>query len=165
MIHTLRRCDDIHRLHAITDQSGTLNCDNKRKRRPRCLAIQHTKKLDLRIIATAEDAGKGKAALVSGRLIFHGLHIHSNHPHKVLRITTYGAHDTVVFATSEKSYAAAPFLLNPGETVVAVGIPSDPTLIARAPPRVMICRRLNTVGTIGGTLNEVDEVSGFVSRS
>lgn len=60
-------------------------------RRPRCLAIQHTKQLGMRITATAGDAGKGKAALVSGRLVFHGLHIHPKHPHKFLRIITYGA--------------------------------------------------------------------------
>ena len=70
-----------------------------------------------------------------------------------------------LFATSAQSYATAPFLLNPGGTVVKVGIPADPTLIARAPPRVMICWRLNTVGTITGTLKEGDEVSGFVSGS
>ena len=165
MIHTLRRWDDTHSLQAITDQSGTMDRYDRRKRRPRCLAIQYAKDLGMRIIATAGDARKGKAALVLGRLVFHGLHIHPKHPHKVLRIITYGAQDTAVSASSGKSYAAVPLLLNPGGTVVAVRIPSDPTLIARAPPRVMVCRRLNTVGTIVGTLKKGDEPWGLVSRS
>ena len=100
-----------------------------------CLAIQYAKVPGMRIIATPADAGKGKAALVLGRLLFRGLHIHP----EVLRITTYGAQGITVLVMSAQRYPNAPFLLDPRGNVVVVGTPSDPTLIAGAGPRVMIC--------------------------
>ena len=83
----------------------------------RHLAIQYVKELGMRIIATAADAGKGKAALVLGFLLSHGLHIHS----EVLRITTYGAQGITAFVISAQSYANSPFLLNLRGNVVLVG--------------------------------------------
>src|ERR1700761_7290494 len=49
---------------------------------------------------------------------------------EVMRITKYGAHGVLVTAATKEAYASAPNLLRPGGTVVAVGLPKDPTVLA-----------------------------------
>lgn len=58
----------------------------------------------------------------------------------------------------------APQLLRPGGTMVCVGLPSDPTVIAGAPPMLMCLRKLNIVGSVVGTLKDVDEALDFTAR-
>ena len=70
----------------------------------------------------------------------------------VTNITTYGAHGCIVIAASREGYAAAPTLVRPGGTVVAVGLPKDTDVIAGAPPIMLALRRLNIVGSVTGTL-------------
>jgi propanol-preferring alcohol dehydrogenase len=76
---------------------------------------------------------------------------------EVTRITTYGAHAVIVFAASKESYGSAPNMLRPGGTVVAVGIPGDASVIAGAPPVLLALKRLNVVGSVTGTLKDVEE--------
>ncbi|CAD6591559.1 MAG: hypothetical protein ASARMPREDX12_005252 [Alectoria sarmentosa] len=75
-----------------------------------------------------------------------------------------GAQGVIVFAISKQSYATAPFLLRPGGTVVAVDVPTDPSLMARAPPGFLIDQRLKIVGTKAGTLKEFDEALDYAAR-
>lgn len=51
---------------------------------------------------------------------------------EIMKITTYGAHGVLVTAASKEAYQAAPTFLRPGGTVVAVGLPKDPTVLAGA---------------------------------
>ncbi len=85
-------------------------------------------------------------------------------PAEVMRITKYGAHGVIVTAATKEAYATAPAFLRPGGTVVAVGLPKDPTIIAGAPPIMLCLRRLNVVGSVVGTLKEVEEALDFTAR-
>lgn len=71
---------------------------------------------------------------------------------EVTRITTYGAHAVIVFAASKEGYATAPHMLRPGGTMVSVGLPNDPNVLAGAPPIMLALKRLNIVGSVTGTL-------------
>jgi len=85
-------------------------------------------------------------------------------PAEVMRITKYGAHGVIVTAATKEAYASAPGLLRPGGTVVAVGLPKDPTVLAGAPPLMMCLRKLNVVGSVVGTLKDVEEALDFTAR-
>lgn len=128
------------------------------------LAIQYAKVMGMRIIAIDGGKEKEKLCLSLGAEHFIDYTSTQDIPTEVLRITTYGAHGVAVFATSAQSYATAPFLLRPGGTVVAVGIPTDQTVIAGAPPGFLSMKRLNVVGAVTGTLKQVDEALDFVAR-
>lgn len=83
---------------------------------------------------------------------------------EIMRVTTFGAHGVVVLTGSKESYATAPYFLRPGGTVVAVGIPIDPTVVAGAPPDFLLTKRLTIVGSYAGTLKDVEEALDFVAR-
>ncbi|KAK6388867.1 hypothetical protein LTR65_007147 [Meristemomyces frigidus] len=83
---------------------------------------------------------------------------------EVTRITTYGAHAVIVFAASKEGYAVAPAMLRPGGTVVSVGLPKDPSVVAGAPPIMMALKKLNIVGSVTGTLKDVEEALDFTAR-
>ena len=52
---------------------------------------------------------------------------------EIMRITTYGARGVLVTAATKEGYATAPSFLRPGGTMVAVGLPKDPRVLAGAP--------------------------------
>lgn len=83
---------------------------------------------------------------------------------EVQKITKFGAHGVVVFAATKEAYATAPSFLRPGGTVVAVGLPKDETILAGAPPLMLVLKRLNIVGSVTGTLKEVEEALDFTAR-
>ena len=83
---------------------------------------------------------------------------------EVMRITTYGAHAVLVTAATKEAYAQAPMLLRPGGRVVAVGLPKDPTVVAGAPPILLALKRLDVVGSVVGTLKDVEEALDFTAR-
>lgn len=85
-------------------------------------------------------------------------------PTEVMQITKYGAQGVIVTAASKEAYAAAPLMLHPGGTVVAVGLPKDENVLAGAPPIMMCLRRLNIVGSVVGTLKDVEEALDFTAR-
>lgn len=60
------------------------------------------------------------------------------------KIPTYKkqAHGVVVTAASKEGYASAPAMLRPGGTMVAVGLPKDPTVIAGAPPIMLALKKV-----------------------
>jgi alcohol dehydrogenase, propanol-preferring len=83
---------------------------------------------------------------------------------EIMRITTYGAHGVIVTAATKEAYASAPGFLRPGGTVVAVGLPKDPTILAGAPPLMLCLKKLNIVGSVVGTLKDVEEALDFTAR-
>ncbi|TKA62228.1 hypothetical protein B0A49_10093 [Cryomyces minteri] len=48
--------------------------------------------------------------------------------------------------------------------MVAVGLPKDTSTIAGAPPLVLCLRKLNIVGSVTGTLKDVEEALDFTAR-
>lgn len=83
---------------------------------------------------------------------------------EVMAITTYGAHGVLVTAASKEGYASAPSFLRPGGTMVAVGLPADASVLAGAPPIMLCLKRLNIVGSVVGTLKDVEEALDFTAR-
>lgn len=83
---------------------------------------------------------------------------------EITRITKYGAHGVIVTAATKQAYESAPGFLRPGGTVVAVGLPKDPTVLAGAPPIMLCLRKLNIVGSVVGTLKDVEEALDFTAR-
>ena len=128
------------------------------------MAIQYAKIMGMRIIAVDGGPEKETLCLSLGAEHFIDYTSSSDIRSEVQRITTYGAHAVVVFATVSQSYKTAPYLLRPGGTVVAVGIPADSTVMAGAPPGFLALRRLSIVGAVTGSLREVDEALDFVAR-
>lgn len=78
---------------------------------------------------------------------------------EITKITAYGAHGVIVFSATKAGYEQAPHLLRPGGTMVCVGLPKDPTVIAGANPIMMCMKKLSVVGSVVGTLKDVEEVS------
>lgn len=70
----------------------------------------------------------------------------------------------MVYAASREGYEKGPTYLRPGGTLVAVGLPTDPTVLAGAPPFLLALKRLNIVGSVTGTLKDVDECLDFTAR-
>lgn len=128
------------------------------------LAIQYAKAMGMRVIAIDGGAEKQKLCLELGAEHFIDFTTTKDIPAEIMHITTYGAHGAVVTASSREGYATAPMLLRPGGTVVAVGIPTDMTIVAGAPPALLCMKRLNIVGTVTGTLKDVDEALDFTAR-
>ncbi|KAF4981176.1 hypothetical protein FZEAL_2976 [Fusarium zealandicum] len=83
---------------------------------------------------------------------------------EVMKITKYGAHGVIVTAATRAAYESAPTFLRPNGTVVAVGLPQDISILAGAPPMTMVLRRLNIVGSVVGSLKEVEEALDFTAR-
>ena len=95
--------------------------------------IQYAKVMGMRVIAVDGGAEKEKICSSFGAEHFIDYTSVQNISAQVLRITTYGAQGVIVFALLKQSDATVPFLLRPGGTVVAVGVPTDLTLMAGAP--------------------------------
>ena len=83
---------------------------------------------------------------------------------EVMRITKYGAHASIVFAASREAYAVGPQLLRPGGTMVSVGLPTSPDVVAGAPPILLAMKRISIVGSVTGTLKDVEEALDFTAR-
>jgi len=127
-------------------------------------AVQYAKAMGMRIIAI--DGGDEKRDLCKklGAEEFIDYTKVQDIAAEVMRITTYGAHGVIVTAATKEAYASAPGLLRPGGTVVAVGLPKDPTVLAGAPPLMLCLKRLNIVGSVVGTLKDVEEALDFTAR-
>ncbi|KIV94404.1 hypothetical protein, variant [Exophiala mesophila] len=127
-------------------------------------AVQYAKSMGMRVIAI--DGGDEKRELCKklGAEEFIDYTKTSDIAAEVTRITKYGAHGVVVTAATKEAYATAPGFLRPGGTVVAVGLPHDPTVVAGAPPVMLCMKRLNVVGSVVGTLKDVEEALDFTAR-
>lgn len=118
----------------------------------------------MRVIAIDGSDEKGELCKRLGAEEFINFRKVKDIPAEVMRITTYGAHGVVVTAATKEAYATAPSLLRPGGVVVAVGLPHDASVIAGAPPLTMVLNRLNVVGSVTGTLKDVEEALDFTAR-
>ena len=128
------------------------------------LAVQYGKAMGMRVIAV--DGGEDKEALCKklGAEVFIDYTKTDDIPAKVTEVTKFGAHGVVVTTGSRAGYEAAPKMLRPGGTMVAVGLPTDPTVLAGAPPIMLALKRLNIVGSVTGTLKDVEECLDFTAR-
>lgn len=127
------------------------------------LAIQYAKAMGMRVIAVDGGEEKKKLCMSLGAEHFIDYTTVADLPAEVLRITLYGAHGVIVTAGTREGYATALGLLRPGGTMVCVGIPKDPTIMA-GPPVLLIAKRLTIVGSLIGTLKDVDEALDFTAR-
>ena len=118
----------------------------------------------MRVIAIDGGAEKGDLCKKLGAEEYIDFTSTSDIAAEVMRITIYGAHGVLVTAATKEAYASAPMLLRPGGTLVAVGLPSDPSVLAGAPPALMCMKRLNIVGSVTGTLRDVEEALDFTAR-
>ncbi|RMZ82582.1 hypothetical protein DV738_g1519, partial [Chaetothyriales sp. CBS 135597] len=126
--------------------------------------VQYAKSMGLRVIAI--DGGAEKEAMCKKLGAEHFIDFQTNKdiPAEVLKITTYGAHAVIVFPATRHSYETAPHLLRPGGRVVSVGLPKDPTVVAGAPPVLLAMKKLEVVGSVVGTLKDVEEALDFTAR-
>ncbi|CAK7234826.1 hypothetical protein SCUCBS95973_009065 [Sporothrix curviconia] len=129
------------------------------------LGVQYAKALGMRIIAV--DGGSAKRDLCTKLGAEHYLDF-ADTPDlakAVLAITDgLGAHGVIVFAAVAAGYAVAPSLCRSGGTVVAIGLPGDPTVLAGAPPIMLALKQLSIVGAVVGTQQDVDEALAFTAR-
>ncbi|KAF2464403.1 alcohol dehydrogenase [Lindgomyces ingoldianus] len=128
------------------------------------LAVQYAKAMGMRVIAVDGGDAKRDLCLKLGAEKFIDFTTTKDIPAEVTKITTYGAHGVVVTAATKAGYEIAPSFLRPGGTMVCVGLPKDGSIIAGAPPIVMCLRKLNVVGSVVGTLKDVEEALDFTAR-
>lgn len=115
--------------------------------------------MGMRVIAIDGGAAKRDLCLSLGAERFIDFTTCSDITSEIMKITTYGAHGVIVFAATKAGYEQAPHLLRPNGTMVCVGLPKDSSIIAGASPILMCLKRLNVVGSVTGTLKDVEEVS------
>lgn len=127
-------------------------------------AVQYARAMGMRVIAV--DGGDEKRDLCKklGAEHFIDFKTSKDVAAEVMAITTYGAHGVLVTAASKEGYASAPSFLRPGGTMVAVGLPADASVLAGAPPIMLCLKRLNIVGSVVGTLKDVEEALDFTAR-
>ncbi|RAL15734.1 zinc-dependent alcohol dehydrogenase [Aspergillus homomorphus CBS 101889] len=129
------------------------------------LAIQYARAMGMRVIAI--DGGDDKRELCHklGAEVYIDFLTTTDITAEIRKITTYGAHGVIVTAATRAVYTAAPTYLRPSGTLVAVGLPADPTVLAGAPPMLLSLKRLNIVGTVTGNLKDVEEALDFTARN
>ncbi|PWY65733.1 GroES-like protein [Aspergillus heteromorphus CBS 117.55] len=128
------------------------------------LAIQFARAMGMRVIAIDGGAEKRELCHKLGAEVFIDFRETSDVAAEIMKITTHGAHGIIVTAATKAVYSAAPTYLRPNGTLVAIGLPKDASIIAGAPPMLMALKRLNVVGSITGSLKEVDEALDFAAR-
>lgn len=127
-------------------------------------AVQYAKAMGMRVIAVDGGEEKGKLCKKLGAEVYIDFTTCKDIPAEVKKITTYGAHGVIVTAATKEGYASAPMMLRPGGTMVAVGLPKDPSIVAGATPLTMCLNKLNIVGSVVGTLKDVEEALDFTAR-
>lgn len=120
--------------------------------------VQYAKHMGMRVIAVDGGDEKRDLCLKLGAEKFIDFTTCSDIASEVMKITTYGAHGVIVFSATKAGYEQAPHLLRPNGTMVCVGLPKDPTIVAGASPILMCLKKLNIVGSVVGTLKDVEEV-------
>lgn len=102
------------------------------------LGVQYAKAMGMRIIAVDGGAAKRDLCLHLGAEKFLDFADTPDLPAAVKALTDgIGAHGVVNFAAVPAGYATAPSLLRSGGTLVAVGMPGDPAVLAGAPPMML----------------------------
>lgn len=70
----------------------------------------------------------------------------------------------IVFSGTAAAYQTAVMLLRPSGTLVAVGLPPEPTAVAGGHPAIIAMRQINVVGSVVGTRKEVEEALDLTAR-
>lgn len=127
-------------------------------------AVQYARAMGMRVIAI--DGGEHKRELCTrlGAEVFIDFQTTKDIAAEIMKVTTYGAHGVIVTAATRAAYESAPGFLRPNGTVVVVGLPKDATIVAGAPPMLMALRRLSVVGSVVGSLKDVEEALDFTAR-
>lgn len=120
--------------------------------------------MGMRVIAIDGGDHKRDLCLKLGAEVFIDFRTTQNIVNEIMKVTTYGAHGVIVTAATKAAYESAPSFLRPNGTVVAVGLPQDSSIIAGAPPMTVALRRLNIVGSVVGSLKDVEEALDFTAR-
>ncbi|PNP82756.1 hypothetical protein FNYG_03987 [Fusarium nygamai] len=126
--------------------------------------IQYAKAMGMRVIAIDGGDEKRDLCLKLGAEIFIDFKATKDITAEVMKITKYGAHGVIITAATRAAYETAPNYLRPNGTAVAVGLPQDPTVIAGAPPMAVALRRLKIVGSVTGSMKDVEEALDFTAR-
>jgi len=126
--------------------------------------VQYAKHMGMRVIAVDGGDEKRDLCLKLGAEKFIDFTTCSDIASEIMKITTYGAHGVIVFSATKAGYEQAPHLLRPNGTMVCVGLPKDPTIVAGASPILMCLKKLNIVGSVVGTLKDVEEALDFTAR-
>ncbi|KAH7052165.1 alcohol dehydrogenase [Macrophomina phaseolina] len=128
------------------------------------LGLQYAKVMGMRSIAIDVGSEKEQLCKKLGAEVYIDAAKCEDLVAEVMKVTTYGAHGVIVFAPTKQCYDTAPYMLRPGGTMVPVGFPKDPTVVAGAPPSFLSMRKLNIAGSVTGTLKEVEEMLDFTAR-
>ena len=118
----------------------------------------------MRVIAIDSGSSKRDLCLSLGAEHFLDFATTTDIPAAVNKITTYGAHATLIFAGSRTSYEQAPHMLRVGGTMVCVALPKDASIIAGASPALLCMKALKVVGSLVGTRRDVDEALQWTAR-
>lgn len=92
------------------------------------LAVQYAKAMGMRIIAIDGGDAKRDLCIKLGAEKFIDFTTTKDIPVEVMKITGLGAHGVLVTAGAKAGYESAPAMLRSGGTLVAVGLPADPTV-------------------------------------
>ncbi|KAF4334889.1 polyketide synthase enoylreductase [Fusarium beomiforme] len=125
-------------------------------------ALLYAKAMGMRVIAV--DIGKEKEDMCRKLGAEEFIDFSNDVVAEVMRITTYGAQGALVAAPAQAAYDLAPFTLRVRGTMVALAIPSDPSVVAGTSAAVILNKRLNIVGSLVGTRRDVDEALDFAAR-
>ncbi|OAL48233.1 alcohol dehydrogenase [Pyrenochaeta sp. DS3sAY3a] len=126
--------------------------------------VQYARAMGMRVIAIDGGDAKRDLCLKLGAEKFIDFTTTKDIAAEVTKITTYGAHGVIVFSATKAGYEQAPHLLRPDGTMVCVGLPKDNSVIAGAPPVLLCMKKLNVVGSVVGTLKDVEEALDFTAR-
>ncbi|CZR40510.1 uncharacterized protein FPRO_05410 [Fusarium proliferatum ET1] len=125
-------------------------------------ALQYAKAMGIKVIAVDKGREKEETCRRLGADAF--IDSCSDVVAEVTRITTYGAHGVLLATPSKEAYDIAPHTLRVRGTLVALGIPNHPAVMAGTMAALVIGKRLNIVGSLVGTKREADEALDFVAR-
>ncbi|KAL1897839.1 hypothetical protein Sste5346_003691 [Sporothrix stenoceras] len=129
------------------------------------LGVQYAKALGMRVIAVDGGSAKRDLCLKLGAEHYLDFADTPDMAKAVAELTDgLGAHGVVVFAAVAAGYAVAPSLTRSGGTIVAIGLPGDPKVLAGAPPVMLALKQLSIVGSVVGTQQDVDEALAFTAR-
>ena len=95
------------------------------------LGVQYAKAMGMRVIAIDGGQEKKDLCMKLGAEQFIDFQESKDIPAEVMKITGLGAHGIIVISPSKEGYASAPGVLRSGGTMVAVGLPVDPSVRTR----------------------------------
>ncbi|RFU35029.1 hypothetical protein B7463_g1265, partial [Scytalidium lignicola] len=127
-------------------------------------AVQYAKGMGMGIISIDSDDLKHDLCINLGAEVLIDFQKIKDITSEIMKVTKYGAHGVIVTTATKEVYVSAPSYLRPNGTIVVAGLPKDLVVLADAQPWIMTNRRLNIVGSIVGSLKDVEEALDFTAR-